>query len=91
MGAVKGKLVSCDRCGKNIFLKYVGKEYGGNMSDPEGYERYEDRPKTWVHDTHFGDLCDDCSLDFNLILNEFFGPEKYNKIAPAWKVETDVS
>lgn len=88
MGAEKGKLITCDRCrDKTIFLKYL-KEVGlSNYAGPGTRPEYEDLPKDWLYMTQCGYLCPDCAKEWCTFLKSFFGEEKYNQLAPAWRIQ----
>lgn len=70
----KGKMVSCHRCGTNLFLKYIGK------GDADGgyttWDRYEDPPEDWLYETEFGYLCPECANVFKTFMTEFIGKDK---------------
>lgn len=88
MSKTRGELVVCDRCKDNsVFLKYEGEVGLSNYAGPGTRSKYENLPGTWIYDTHFGYLCPDCAEEFCTFLKEFFGVEKYERLAPAWKIE----
>lgn len=73
----KGILLTCDRCGKNVFLKHLNTE-----TSDGGYtkqDRYEERPDGWcavdktlsraIKSNH---LCSDCSKKLANILDQFW-------------------
>lgn len=91
MGAEKGRLIICDRCKEgSIFLKYTGKSYGSNLSDPSGYDVFEVLPDNWIFDSRFGYLCPACAKKFVSIISEFFGEEKYSKMTSSWHIKEDL-
>ena len=83
MPRVKGELVTCSRCSTSIFLKLLGKEAldGGYSS----YEKYEELPKEWMHETQFGYLCPKCAKEFQTFCRDFFP----KPVAPAWRYALD--
>ena len=69
MSEVNGKLVTCDRCGTNVFLKYTGEKYGDG-----GFTRrdvYEEIPNGWEHHVEVGMLCPACNTEWNNIVASF--------------------
>lgn len=89
MSEKSGKLITCDRCGETLFLKYTGEVGLSNYAGPGTRSTYEDLPKTWMHNSGFGHLCPFCAGVFVRWLKEFFGEDKYEKFAPVWKVEEE--
>ena len=78
MSEVKGKLVTCNRCGKTHFKKFIE-----NVSADGGYssyDRYEELPSEWLYETQFGHLCDTCANEFRYWITSFMN----GKVAPAW-------
>lgn len=80
MGSEKGKLIKCDRCGKEHFLKFigVGEADGGYTT----WDKFEDLPDTWMYDSRIGYLCDSCAGIFRLFIHHFMR----GKVAPSWKI-----
>lgn len=76
-----GKILRCDRCGKEKFLRYIkqGDLDGGYTK----YDVYEDYPETWLNETQMGDLCDECAFKFRSWVTEFMN----GKVAWSWNVE----
>ncbi|MBR3226365.1 MAG: hypothetical protein IKF78_13680 [Atopobiaceae bacterium] len=63
MAETEGKLLTCDLCGKTVFLKYVGdSEADGGFTR---VRRYEDRPDGWqtwhATDVIHSTLCPSCN------------------------------
>ena len=84
MSAVRGKLIECARCNSMLFLKLLEKvPMDGGYSH---YEQYQDLPKSWIRDNHFGHLCPDCAVYFKDKMNEFF---EGRPLAPEWIPEHD--
>ena len=84
MSEVTGKLIGCARCDSMIFLKLLEKvDMDGGYSH---YDKYQNLPKSWIYDSHFGYLCPDCAGFFADKMNEFF---MGRPLAPAWIPEHD--
>ena len=84
MSEIKGKLVTCNRCGTETFLKFVEhRDMDGGFSP--GYDVYENLPDEWLHETEFGHLCPACAREFRYFIDNFM----YGKVAPKWKIEQE--
>lgn len=72
MSEVKGRLVTCDRCGETTFSKTVGDgEADGGFTR---WNKFEPLPPGWGG--HKGkDLCPSCSREWNKIETEFMNRE----------------
>lgn len=82
MSEVKGKLVSCDRCGKEHFLKLIGtKDLDGGYSR---YDEFEDLPEDWLFLSQIGSLCPHCAGLFRAFIHKF---NKSPSIAPSWDLQ----
>lgn len=90
MGSALGQMITCDRCKKNIvFLRWT-KDVGlSNYSGPGTRSVYEDLPRTWMRDNGFGYLCPSCAKEFVTFLKQFLGEEKYESLAPVWRIEEE--
>ena len=69
MAEVNGKLVTCDRCGAQVFLKCTDE----NERDG-GYTRwntFEDFPEGWNYHSSVGRLCPDCNRKYEDMISEF--------------------
>ena len=66
----EGKLITCDRCGRSIFLKRLERD------------RFESMPDTWLYEALIGYLCDDCAYLFRKWVTEFMD----GRVAPIWNV-----
>lgn len=62
MSVTEGKLLTCDVCGKSVFLKFVGEK----QSDG-GYTKWREYEKSdgWIMNVHVGDIwlknvCPEC-------------------------------
>lgn len=69
MSRVNGQLVTCNRCGKTIFLKCTGEgvEDGGFTR----WNSFEAFPEGWYKISNFGDLCPDCFIEYEKFKKEF--------------------
>ncbi len=72
MSRVNGQLVTCDRCGENVFVKCTGeKETDGGFTR---WNTFESLPIGWG--LHGGkNLCPDCFRAWNKIETEFMNKE----------------
>jgi hypothetical protein len=69
MSRVNGQLVTCDRCGENVFRKWTGeKETDGGFTR---WDTFKDLPEGWSVVRNMGDLCPDCSAEWNKLETEF--------------------
>jgi hypothetical protein len=69
MAEKKGKLVSCDRCGEEVFLKCTGES-----ATDGGYTRwnkFEDLPHGWDWHSDTGRLCPACNKMYIEMLEHF--------------------
>lgn len=74
MSKVNGQLVTCDRCGKTIFRECIGEgETDGGFTR---WNKFTDLPKDWTKPYNIGDLCPDCSLEWELLEQEFMSRRK---------------
>lgn len=82
MSEVKGKLVTCNRCGNTHFLKFVEETSidGGYSS----YDHYEELPEEWLYATQFGHLCENCAKEFRDWITRFMN----GKVASIWNDPT---
>lgn len=62
MSSVDGRLLTCDRCDKAVFLRATP----GKIEFPE----YEKAPG-WGYRSGIGDLCPECLADLDRLINEF--------------------
>ena len=79
MSRVNGQMRTCDRCGKQVFLKTIGEgEADGGFTRWNNFEPAEG----WS--VNKGDLCPVCTLEFEKRVNEFWSTaineEKRRKI-----------
>lgn len=75
-----GKLITCDRCGRIIFLKYTGLKDCGFRDQDE----FESVPREWMHQEQFGDLCPSCAKEFQIFCRDFFP-----SVAASWTFALD--
>lgn len=74
-----GKIITCDRCGKKIFLRFTGETVlDGGFTKIDNFEQL---PPDWLYMTEYGTLCDGCAYDFRNNIYNFLG----DKVAPRWK------
>ena len=81
MGAEKGKLVICDRCGESIFLKFLERRAGSNYGSD--YDVYDELPENWLNETWIGYLCPKCAEEFKRWITKFMN----GKVPSKWKLE----
>lgn len=79
MSRKEGKLIVCERCGKQIFLEKLGEKAldGGYTT----VEKYAEKPKGWELVTKPGgngymDVCPGCWEDYLILLGGFWGYKK---------------
>lgn len=67
----EGKLLGCDRCGAEVFLKLKGqKEMDGGYTR---YNTFEDPPAGWFHSSDLGKrLCPDCAKEYKNLIFDFY-------------------
>lgn len=66
-----GKMITCDRCGKTVFLKYTGTtSLDGGYSKVDNFEK---RPEGWEYHTNreLGLLCPECESDYQKMVRKF--------------------
>ena len=68
MARANGELRTCDRCGKTIFLKTTG-----DGERDGGYTRWNkfEKAEGWTTEHDIGDLCPDCSSEFERLKQNF--------------------
>ena len=64
----KGELRTCDRCGATIFLKTTGE--GETDGGYTRWNKFEDA-KGWTRPYEIGDLCPNCSEEWDSLQAEF--------------------
>lgn len=63
-----GRLIKCDRCGKETFCKANGEgELDGGYTR---WNKFEDA-SGWSHELGIGDLCPDCTQKFKELKDNF--------------------
>lgn len=66
----RGKLMTCDRCGRTAFFKCTGeRETDGGHTRWSTFEEAVGWTRHFEYET--GDLCPSCSEEFNLIVGQF--------------------
>lgn len=62
MTAVEGKMLTCDMCGKTIFLKFVGeREADGGFTKWREYENADGWTNPHFGKINLGNLCPSCN------------------------------
>lgn len=69
MARANGQLITCDRCDKQHFLKYIGK--GVTDGGYTTWDKFEETPKGWKNHSIVGLLCPECNDALNRLLNAF--------------------
>ena len=71
-----GKLIRCDRCGKQIFLKKTGE--GSTDGGWSRWDTFEELPEGWKCSVHtesithnWVDLCPECYKEYEKIVRQF--------------------
>lgn len=82
MGKVEGVLLTCDRCGKSVFLKKLGeRERDGGFTR---WQEHESVPDGWKYSCDLGSwLCSKCNTEYEKIKEEF------KSKVDAWKDSSD--
>lgn len=82
MTVTKGKQITCDICGKTVFLKFIEKGYadGGYTT----YDTYEEKPKGWGTLSYpnrrgYLEICDECSAYIEKTINDYIERKKGNE------------
>lgn len=69
-----GKLLSCDRCGETIFLKWEGmSEFDGGYSKIQHFEK---TPEGWGSVRDLGMLCPECRTEYENLVEKFMRERK---------------
>lgn len=69
MAEVNGKLVTCDRCGAQVFLKCTGeRERDGGFTR---WNTFEPFPEGWENHYEVGRICPDCNSKYKSIISNF--------------------
>lgn len=84
MSGIKGKLISCDRCGHEHFLKYTGE--GESDGGYTRWDKFEDLPEDWLWESEIGYLCPHCAGIFRAFIHKFMDCDQ-KRIAPHWKMQ----
>lgn len=65
---INGRLLICDRCGKEQFFKHIN---DGEMDG--GFTRWNNFESSdgWSHEYEIGDLCPECTEEFEILKEEF--------------------
>lgn len=69
MAEMNGQLVSCDRCGTQIFRKCAGEgEADGGFTR---WNKFEPYPEGWEYVSDIGRVCPECNKKYKELLNTF--------------------
>lgn len=69
MAQVNGKLCSCDRCEKTIFLRCTGEgERDGGFTR---WNKFEPYPDGWEWHSDTGQLCPECNAIYKKLVEDF--------------------
>lgn len=69
MGEWTGKIVSCDKCGREIRRELIDQtETDGGFTR---IDRYVELPKTWKYRYEIGYLCPDCNAEYESVIKKF--------------------
>lgn len=65
-----GKIITCDRCGKTVFLKHTGTTLDAGWSRIDNFEK---RPEGWGYhaDKELGLLCPECESAYQKVIRKF--------------------
>ena len=69
MSEWKGMIVSCDRCGKEIRLKFL--EEGETDGGFTRFNVFEKIPNDWGYHTNVGRLCPNCEAAYKNMVDMF--------------------
>lgn len=80
MSRIEGKILTCDRCGKQVILTRKKEDKvldGGYTRTPE----YEDEPNGWefIMRGGIGDLCPECNELWKNIVQKFLSGAGYEQ------------
>lgn len=74
MSAIEGKMLTCDVCGKSIFLKFVGeREADGGYTKWREYENADGWSSIHVGKISLGNVCPKCFERIEKSLTEIIG------------------
>ena len=69
MSRVKGQITTCDRCGEQVFRKYIGRgEMDGGFTT---WDKFEDEPAGWGYEDR-KDLCPKCNAERKALIDEYY-------------------
>lgn len=71
---IAGKMITCDRCNKKVFLKL--KEQGELNDVDTTWDKFEKKPDGWTNKIETGDLCPTCTDKYTALINEFMSEGK---------------
>jgi hypothetical protein len=68
MSRINGQLMTCDKCGKQVFLRAIGE--GETDGGYTRWNKFEPFPDGWSVEE--GDLCPDCTKEYQEMLKGFW-------------------
>lgn len=69
MAGINGKLVSCDRCEKTVFVRCTGEgEADGGFTR---WNTFEPLPDGWEYHSVVGQLCPECNKEYTSLIENF--------------------
>lgn len=84
MSEQRGKLITCNRCGRTIFRMRTGQgEADGGYTR---WDQFEPLPETWIYESQVGHLCDECAGLFRAFIHKLMDGQP---VAPAWELKTE--
>ena len=73
MSDIKGKLITCNRCGETVFVKLIGKDYfDGGYSSRDKFEEPPEGWQTWICIEQYTCLCPECYKEWQEVRKKFF-------------------
>lgn len=74
MGEWTGKIVTCDKCGRECRRKLI------NTTESDGgfthTNRFVAMPETWKYRHEIGWLCPDCNAEYESLIRSFMGVDE---------------
>lgn len=73
MASKLGKLLTCDRCGKTVFLECTGE--GETDGGYTRWNKFEAAPNGWKCHAEVGNLCPECNSSYKDLIKSFMNKE----------------